>query len=164
MAISLNTTPGYITALSLGGKDYAVIAYREEADGTKTYLPANLDQQEHEKLRSLAWALFNTHDLKRKALNEPLFDGKFADARGLTNPTTRLFPMTLSSLPSPNPLPIRWPLLLKYKLTLSKPKTSGTRLKEYLEMSPLFKLHQLNQLLNPRRKHLPLPHPLNQPL
>ncbi len=84
MAISLNTTPGYITALSLGGKDYAVIAYREEADGTKTYLPANLDQQEHEKLRSLAWALFNTHDLKRKALNEPLFDGKFADARGLT--------------------------------------------------------------------------------
>src|SRR3990167_7974346 len=83
------TDPGYIMSLTLAGKTYHILAYCEDENGGKTYLPS--DNESFEKVRSLAWGLFNAHDYHRKATNGSFEDVKEVDKRGLIKNNGSIF-------------------------------------------------------------------------
>lgn len=77
------TEPGFIMSLSLGGSSYKVLAYFEEASGAKTYLPSTIDSLARDKIRDLTYSLLNAHDFRRTSQNQPPYDIKTVDAKGL---------------------------------------------------------------------------------
>lgn len=75
--------PGFLMNMDINGGSYKLIAFVQEANGTKTYLPDTLNPQALEKVKELAWGLFNAHDSRRKSLKEDAYAIHGIDARGL---------------------------------------------------------------------------------
>lgn len=75
--------PGYISTVSLRSGRYKVFAYTLNPDGSRTYLPDNCDPQTMEKVRTLVSGLLNAHDSKCQQSNEPPFEIRGMDSRGL---------------------------------------------------------------------------------
>lgn len=81
--IAQNEQGTIIDNLAFNGGSYKVIAYFEDDQGIRTYLPANVQQNTLNKIKDLTWGLLNAHNLYRETRRQAPYAIKTIDAAGL---------------------------------------------------------------------------------